>query len=105
MRIPDLDLGHGVTAVWISHGDHDRAGIIEYHQCAGGNCRDPQTGGPGRCGGGVLFDLPGIAELFPGRELWQVEQWDPLTLSPSLQCGCNGCTHHGYIQNGQWEPA
>src|SRR4029079_4250828 len=49
-RTPDLELGHGVSAVYTSWGPHEVAGLIEYHLCAGGNCRDPQTGGPGRCG-------------------------------------------------------
>ena len=96
---PDLDLGHGVTAIWTSHGVHERAGLIEYHPCQGGNCSASQ------CGGGVLFDLPGLSEKFPGRDVWTVESWEPLTLSPSIQCGCRGCSHHGFIRDGRWVPA
>lgn len=98
-----VDIGHGVQIRYTSWDQHERVGLIEYHQCAGGNCREPD-GSAGLCGGGVLFDLPGVREAFPDRELWTVESVDPLTLSPSLQCGCRGCGHHGYIRGGQWAP-
>lgn len=32
-----------------------------------------------------------------------ITQDHPLTISPSLQCPT--CTHHGFIQEGQWVPA
>lgn len=97
----DLDLGCGVTANFTSWGPFDKAGLIEYHPCMGGNCR-AEDGGPGRCGGSILFDLPGIAQAFPNRDLWYVEALDPLTLTPSVSCGCQGCAHHGWIRAGKW---
>jgi len=100
----DLDLGHGVKANWRGGGEHDRAGLLEYHQCDGGICRSGGLPG-GLCGGSILFDLPGMREAYPGRELWTVEQQEPLTLSPSVRCGCRGCTHHGWIRGGRWVPA
>ncbi len=33
---------------------------------------------------------------------WQLESLDPLTLSPSLLCGCG---YHGFIKQGKWIPA
>lgn len=33
---------------------------------------------------------------------WKVESWEPLTISPSLLCGCGD---HGFIRNGVWVPA
>lgn len=99
-----IDIGHGVRIQFTSWGEHDRAGLIGYHQCAGGSCRN-EDGSPGICGGGILFDLPGIREAFPHRALWTVDQAEPLTLSPSLQCGCKGCAHHGWIREGRWVPA
>lgn len=104
MRDADLNLGHGVTAVFTSWREHDPAGLIEYHLCSGGNCRN-EDGTPGQCGGGVLFDLPGVKEAFPNRDLWEVRSLEPLTLWPSLQCGCHGCDHHGWINGGKWQPA
>ena len=104
MRAPDLELGHGVSVVFTAWGPHDPAGLMEFHLCAGGNCRAP-GGGPGQCGGGILFDLQGVREAFPNRDLWTLESLEPLTVSPSLQCGCPGCAHHGWIRQGRWEPA
>lgn len=100
-----IDIGSGVQIRYTSWGPHEKVGLIEYHPCAGGGCRggnlpDSST----LCGGGVLFDLPGVREAFPERTLWQVQSLEPLTISPSLQCGCKGCTHHGYIVDGRWRP-
>jgi len=95
----EIDIGHGVFIRYVAHGEWEKSGLIEYHPCQGGNCNG------GLCGGGVLFDLPGIAEAFPGRDTWSVEKWEPLTLWPSLQCGCKGCGHHGWIKEGRWVPA
>lgn len=89
-----IDLGHGVTVTFTTWGEHDPAGLIENHT-------HPQTGN--ECGGGVLFDLPGIREAFPGRALWQIESLNPLTISPSLVCSV--CGHHGWIKQGRWVPA
>jgi len=106
-----LDLGHGVSVVFTSHAGHARAGLIERHPCpCGGRATgsDPGSdpGDPqGRCAGSVLFELPGMREAFPNRELWRVYSLDPLTLDPSLQCRCRGCTHHGFIYDGRWVPA
>lgn len=35
---------------------------------------------------------------------WQVESWDPLTVSPSLLCtpGKLGCGDHGFIRQSKW---
>lgn len=38
-----------------------------------------------------------------GRAVWQVETWEPLTISPSVLC--RRCGHHGFIRNGLWEAA
>jgi hypothetical protein len=53
------------------------------------------------CEGVVTFDTPIAREQFSGP-FWQVESWDPLTLSPSLKCHCGD---HGHIQQGRWVPA
>lgn len=101
-----IDIGGGVRIRFTSWGPHERVGLVEYHPCTGCRC----TGGnlpdsEDLCGGGVLFDLPGVREAFPGRALWTVNSLDPLDLSPSLACGCKGCTNHGFIRGGVWVPA
>ncbi len=54
------------------------------------------------CSGFVAFDVP--SDYLTGREpKWQVESFDPLTLSPSLLC--RACGHHGFIREGRWVPA
>lgn len=88
-----IDLGHDVAIAFTSWRDRDKTGLIHSHQ-------RPDDGEP--CAGGVMFDLPGVAEAFPGRALWQVVSLDPLTLSPSLLCSCG---HHGFIRDGKWVPA
>lgn len=58
------------------------------------------SGGP-YCEGAITLDTPIARELFRGP-FWQVESWDPLTLSPSLLCHCGD---HGFIKQGRWVPA
>lgn len=99
----EVDFGSGVSGRYTSWHDHDPVGLVEYHPCMGGNCRNPDGTG-GRCGGSILFDLPGVKEAFPGKAVWTVVSYEPLTLTPSVQCGCPGCTHHGYITDGRWNP-
>jgi len=53
------------------------------------------------CMGAVHFDVPGAKELFGGdAHVWQVQSWEPLTISPSLLCGV--CGDHGFIRNAKW---
>jgi len=87
-----LDLGHGVTAVFVSWRRFEQAGVIETHNCVDGE----------RKSGGIMFDLPGMREAFPGRPLWALVSLEPLTITPSVLC--SECGHHGYIKNGRWEP-
>ena len=91
-----IDIGYGVGIRFMAWHGHDCAGIAERHPTP-----DGRDGGTHY--GGVLFDLPGIAEASPRSELWTVESFDPLTLSPSLLCP--QCGHHGYIRDGRWCPA
>jgi hypothetical protein len=54
-----------------------------------------------QCSGWINLDVARNGHLPPERK-WQVESWDPLTLSPSLLCGCGD---HGFVRGGQWVPA
>jgi hypothetical protein len=53
------------------------------------------------CGGWIAFDVP-YHDWLPPEGKWQVEAWDPITLSPSLLCGCGD---HGFVRQGAWIPA
>ena len=65
----------------------------------------PQSGALVYCphsAGVITFNVPGALEVFKGP-LWTVEQWEPLTISPSvlkMDCGC-----HGFIREGKWVSA
>lgn len=53
------------------------------------------------CIGWILFDTSANRD-WPAERKWQVESWDPITLSPSLLCRCGD---HGFVRNGTWVPA
>jgi hypothetical protein len=52
--------------------------------------------------------------VMPARALWQVQTWEPLTISPSLLCKMprfgpdnkaipgTECGDHGFIRGGRW---
>lgn len=100
-----LDLGHGHTLRYTSWApdralnpqyadlpDIERVGAIVAHRKPDGEL----------CEGSILFDNEMTRRLFAGRPCWTVEQWEPLTLSPSLLCACGD---HGFIREGRWVPA
>jgi hypothetical protein len=55
------------------------------------------------CSGGIIFDGEVQRRLMPDRPRWTVEQWDPLTLSPSVLC--TACGDHGFVRDGKWVAA
>lgn len=75
--------------------DVERFGLIIIHPSKSNPAGPP-------CVGGITFDGEVQRRLnMPDRALWQVESWEPLTISPSLLCFCGD---HGWIRNGRWEP-
>jgi len=58
------------------------------------------------CQGGILLENcpPNFRKGYGGKihDVWHVESWEPLTLSPSLLCHCGD---HGFIRDGRWEVA
>lgn len=70
--------------------DVSKAGLIINHLTSEGR----------QCSGAVLFEGEIQQKLFPERDKWKVENWNPLTLSPSILCSCGD---HGYIREGRWE--
>lgn len=114
----DLDLGLGHKLAWttwepdpvlnpqwaslppIEEGTH--CGAILQHPTG------PKGGSPWgeMCQSGINFDVPRIRaapEAFDNRAVWQVQCWDPLTVSPSILCLL--CDDHGFIREGRWVPA
>jgi len=76
---------------WAGMPDIPRAGAHVGH-------RRPDTGA--ECTGFIFFDVPGIDQISTGADnRWQVESWEPLTIAPSLLCGCGD---HGFIRSGKW---
>lgn len=82
----------------------EHAGVILIHLC-------PQAEN-GYTMGSVTFDLPNIGGTGPK---WQVQQWEPLTISPSVQHNHMIRTAtswqkvpdtcplgHGFIREGKW---
>jgi hypothetical protein len=53
-----------------------------------------------QCEGFVHFDLPETKHMMPDNHRWKVEQWEPLTISPSVLC--RRCGDHGFIREGKW---
>jgi hypothetical protein len=88
----EMDLGHGVTMTWLTK-DGERIGLVECHTEPDGD----------ECIGSVIFNVPAAHAARPDGPFWQVESWEPLTLSPSI--ACRTCSNHGYIRQGQWVPA
>ena len=72
----------------------DWVGIREIHLNSAGST----------CYGYVPFDTPEAKEVSTEQApKWQVESWEPLTLSPSLLCTI--CGSHGFIKQGKWVAA
>lgn len=68
------------------------------------------------CHSSILFDLPGVAELWPKYDRWALKSLDPLHVEPSIKrdglkncperdhSACRHHNHHGHIRAGQWQP-
>ena len=68
----------------------EKAGAIVGHKKPDGS----------ECWGHVHFAIPEVLKAFDASHCWQVDSWDPLTLSPSILCLT--CGDHGYIRGGRW---
>ena len=73
---------------------HDLIGIIDWHPK-----QNPANEEDTTCGGGVYF-VAGINNYHgKSNPVWTVESLNPLTISPSILCGCG---EHGFIRDGKW---
>lgn len=84
---PDRDLNPQYEGI----PDDPRAGAIIDHPAPDGST----------CSGAIPFDTP-TARALGKEKVWQVESWEPLTVSPSVLCSCGD---HGFVREGKWVPA
>lgn len=105
----DIELGHGHFLRYFSWAPDDLPGNREafgfplpHVPKAGCTIVHRKPDGT-ECRSAVHFDIPEMAAVVKAAGLWQVESWDPLTLSPSLLC--TECGDHGFIRAGRWVPA
>lgn len=93
-----FELGHGHIGTYISaqpnpdRPEIERYGMLLKHSTPEGNA----------CMGTVVFASDTAREAEPGKDVWEVESWVPLTLSPSILCSCGD---HGWVKEGRWIPA
>lgn len=70
---------------------------VELFGPQGANCTGPKLGP--RCHGWVPVTAA-------DRDGWTLVSEDPLTLTPSIRCGCDmtqaGAGQHGFITDGRW---
>jgi len=103
VSVEQLDLGDGHVLHWTCWAP-DRELNPQYEglpdvERFGAFITNPTADG-GTCTSAITFDTPQARQLVPERALWQVESWEPLTVSPSLLCP--DCGDHGFIREGRW---
>lgn len=83
---PDRDLNPQYAGI----PDVEKYAMTIYHHNTNGD----------ECAGMVTFAGDVQRRIEPNRpNVWQVESWDPLTISPSVLCSCGD---HGFIRQGRW---
>jgi len=89
-----IDLGDNHFATIVVFKDDTHAAIEVAHKTpSGADCLEFIA----------ITDSAWSKEFKPGTiTTWELLSKDPLTLSPSLLCGCGD---HGFIQNGKWVKA
>lgn len=97
-----IDIGHGVTIAFTGCAEWPERGLAAIERC-GLIVEQPNPCELCRLGVSMMLDVPGVRERFPHRNVWTVDSWEPLTLSPSLLFTC--CKFHGWIREGKWVPA
>ena len=102
---PDLDLGDGHLLKFSSwHPDRELnpqyADLPDIEKCGAIVEHNRADGKEGKCWSGIFFDVEGVRRVFGDKPIWQVNSWEPLTLSPSIVC--RECNDHGFIREGKW---
>jgi hypothetical protein len=121
----NLDLGDGHWLRWTAQSDYVKQpngtvtskGVDDRGPIGAIVVHTRESAPHGYCVGAITFDVPWLHEGFRTRgsqsaALWQVQSFDPLTVSPSLLCKApvydenkqqiGECGDHGFIQNGRW---
>lgn len=90
-----IDIGHNHHIEFVEYEGDPRSSLNDYHLRPDGV----------ECKGFISFEGGAWASAFnPGQiQVWQVQSWEPLTISPSLLCRV--CGDHGFIREGRWVPA
>lgn len=92
----EIDLGEGVRASFV-HSDNDTSfpvGILFAHHRQDSNSHTTPV--EGFCAGTIFWTKP--FDEYEGS-LWELNNLEPLDLSPSIQCDCG---LHGFIKDGRW---
>lgn len=55
-----------------------------------------------QCSGTITFRGDVQQRIDPNHASWEVQNWEPLTISPSVLCLAEGCGDHGFIRDGKW---
>lgn len=90
-----VDVGLGFELEEYRNGDGELRGYMVTGP-ASTNCTGSHEG---RCGG-LVPTAP-----FGSRPVWSIDETEPLTLSPSIQCACSAkgeLGQHGWIRAGRW---
>lgn len=90
MRKDEIDLGDDHRLVFAEYKGERRVGAQIIHKAQDGS----------ECRGWLPFEGRAWANGFGNIAGWKVEQDEPLTLSPSVQC--RSCGDHGFVRNGKW---
>ena len=111
----DIDLGHGHTYRFVGWYPDDLPGNRTHLGISDGEPMpsiekavifiDHKKPNGEECGGAVTLDTPETRrwKLASDDHRWQVESWEPLTISPSILCRL--CDDHGFIRDGKWVSA
>ena len=99
---PWIDLGDDHQMLWLSW-DPDRRLNPQYEglpsvEKYAADIRHKTPSGD-YCMGYITIDSEVARRVGTGSPTWNVESWEPLTLSPSLLCHCGD---HGFIREGRW---
>lgn len=86
---------------WIEHdfGGEGEGALFFAHDCTGNNLQPTRH----RSEGVLRSDkYPRMTADYPE---WTIVSEDPLTVSPSIQCGAKDCNTHGFFREGKWVKA
>lgn len=92
-----IDIGGGHEIEFVSYNGDEKAAINDYHHSADGKTA---------CQGFISFRGGAWAKKFennPDHQAWDVQSFEPLSITPSVLC--RSCGDHGHITNGKWVKA